>query len=215
MGINHNAANEADLLGYEMKKDTRSKTTFGDWSPDIALWKRRKPYADIALLDRDTEFLVYFGKSNPNKNGRYSWSGEPCPKISQVNSFGQKLDFDDQGNIVAMYCYSSDRRPDKAEIMPEQLQAESLVVAKWLRESMQSKLNRKFNDKGWFKCFKDSSGLYTKIGFGDPINYEDWVKLVKDGIVFFDSGMYQGNNRPYSQWRANNDYWNSLITETY
>lgn len=45
--------------------------------------------------------------------------------------------------------------------------------------------------------------------------YENWIKLVKQGVVFFDSGMYQGNKRPYSQWRANNSYWDSLITENY
>ena len=47
------------------------------------------------------------------------------------------------------------------------------------------------------------------------MNYDEWLELVKTGIVFFDSGMYQGNKRPYSQWRANNNFWNSLIEETY
>ena len=47
------------------------------------------------------------------------------------------------------------------------------------------------------------------------MNYNEWIELVKQGIVFFDSGMYQGNKRPYSQWRANNNFWDSLITETY
>lgn len=31
----------------------------------------------------------------------------------------------------------------------------------------------------------------------------------------FDSGMYEGNPRPYSQWRANNNLWDSLIIESY
>ena len=39
--------------------------------------------------------------------------------------------------------------------------------------------------------------------------------LVIQGIVFFDSGMYEGNPRPYSQWRANNNLWDSLIIESY
>ena len=45
--------------------------------------------------------------------------------------------------------------------------------------------------------------------------YENSIELVKKKVVFFDSGMYQGNKRPYSQWRANNKYWDSLITEEY
>ena len=47
------------------------------------------------------------------------------------------------------------------------------------------------------------------------MTFDNWIKLVGKGIVFFDSGMYQGNARPYSQWRADNGYWNSLITETF
>ena len=47
------------------------------------------------------------------------------------------------------------------------------------------------------------------------MNYDEWLGLVQKGIVFFDSGMYEGNVRPYSQWRANNDFWESLIVEIY
>lgn len=34
-GISANADNEADLWGYELKNETTSKTTFGDWSANI------------------------------------------------------------------------------------------------------------------------------------------------------------------------------------
>ena len=74
MGISPNASNTPDLFGYEMKNNTQSRTSFGDWSPDKALYR--------GILDRDTEFLVYFGRPNPRKNGRHSWSGAPVPKIS-------------------------------------------------------------------------------------------------------------------------------------
>ena len=47
------------------------------------------------------------------------------------------------------------------------------------------------------------------------MNFNEWIDLVKQGIVYFDSGMHQGNPRPYSEWRADNTFWNSLITETY
>jgi len=55
-------------------------------------------------------------------------------------------------------------------------------------------------------------GIYDRIVFGDPINYKKWINGVERGEIFFDSGMYQGNKRPYSQWRAANSYWENLIT---
>jgi len=215
MGIAPNGNNEADLLGYEMKKDTKSKTTFGDWSPDIALWKKEKPYQGIATLDRDSEFLQYFGKPNESKGGRLSWSGEPVPTIKGFNSYGQKLHIDHSDNILACYSYSKDTRLNKAQLIPATFQKEGLILAQWLKSSIKAKVERKFNHMGWFKCYKDDTGVYTSIGFGGPINYDNWISLVRLGIVYFDSGMYATNKRPYAQWRANNNYWDSLVTEKY
>ena len=90
-----------------------------------------------------------------------------------------------------------------------------MATTKKTDKCLKAKLEDKFNDKGWFTCKTDENGLYCKICFGKPMNYNEWIELVKQGIVFFDSGMYQGNKRPYSQWRANNNFWDSLITETY
>ncbi|MCK5285179.1 MAG: LlaMI family restriction endonuclease [Alphaproteobacteria bacterium] len=213
MGITANGDNEPDLLGYEMKKDTASKTTFGDWSPDLALWKKDRPYTAIPKIDRDTQFLKYFGKPNQKKGGRLSWSGEPVPTIKGYNSFGQILQIDNNENILACYSYSEDTRADKSTLIPDHFQRDDLIIAKWLKESIKTKVERKFNDKGWFKCYKNLSGIYVSIGFGPPINYSDWIKLVKTGTVFYDSGMYAGNVRPYAQWRANNNYWDELVTE--
>ena len=110
MGIDPNNDNEADILGFEMKKDTARITTFGDWSPDKALWKNDTPNPDIPKLDRDTEFLEFFGKPNPLKNNRCSWSGEPAPVIARYNRFGQTLRVDDNDNILALYSFSKDQR---------------------------------------------------------------------------------------------------------
>ena len=41
MGLSVNGNNEPDFMGFEMKKDSKGKTTFGDWSPDSALYKGR------------------------------------------------------------------------------------------------------------------------------------------------------------------------------
>ena len=77
------------------------------------------------------------------------------------------------------------------------------------------RLERKFNGKGWFKCFKDSDGIYCSIGFGEAINYSSWINLVKSGVVYLDLGMYATNKRPYMTWRANNTYWDSMVVERY
>ena len=75
---------------------------------------------------------------------------------------------------------------------------------------LRQRVEDKFNQMGWFKCMQDDNGAYNSIVFGDPINFETFMRFVRDGSIFFDSGMYQGNNRPYSQWRANNRFWDGI-----
>lgn len=209
MGLKLNASNAPDFLGFEMKNHTSGKTTFGDWSASYYIF--RDPEINIT---RD-EFLQIFGKPNAQKNGRFSWSGEPIPKIDRFNKFGQKLEINYDDDVVITYSYSHDERPDKSSVVPESLQQDDLVLARWDAEWLSAKLESKFNQYGWFKCLKNKDGLYDEIVFGDPINFQNWIKLVKQGVVFFDSGMYQGNSRNYSQWRADNKLWASLVTSSY
>lgn len=227
-GISANANNEADLLGYELKNQTTSKTTFGDWSANIYVFTNpdySSLFAGNTKYKKQDSFVRIFGKPNQAKGGRYSWSGTPCPKIDMYNDFGQILTIAPNKDIVALYSYSQDRRINKSTIVPPALQIENLEIARWYGEisptsnrsdkCLKAKLENKFNDKGWFTCKIGSTGKYEKICFGKPMCYDEWLGLVKQGIVFFDSGMYEGNVRPYSQWRANNNFWDSLITEEY
>lgn len=184
MGVKANASNSPDLFGYEMKNDTTSKTTFGDWSANYYIYKDQN-----YQISRD-DFLTIFGKPNVQKKGRFSWSGEPCPKINTTNSFGQKLIIDNDDNIRAIYDFSKDVRLDKAKIVPLYFQKENLTLAKWDVDSIREKLEDKFNQKGWFKCLKDKQGVYVQIAFEKPICFEEWIKWVRTGDVFFDSGMY-------------------------
>lgn len=209
MGIAHNASNKPDLWGFEMKNFTRGKTSFGDWSADYYIYKD-KDYN----LDR-TKFLTIFGGPNILKDNRYSWSGRSCPKINDYNIFGQVLKVDGDDNILALYSYEKDGRPGKTIIVPDHLKKNNLILAKWSKEKMKIKVENKFNKLGWFKCIKNTDGVYSEIVFGDRINFKQWIDGVRKGLIFFDSGMYVGNSRNYSQWRANNDYWNSLIVEKY
>lgn len=207
MGILHNASNTPDILGFEMKNETNSKTTFGDWSANYYIYHDSK-----YKIDRDN-FLKIFGKPNPKKNGRYSWSGEPCPKIIGIyNKFGQTIKIDQNNNIFAVYNFKFDTRANKQNIVPSNMQSEEIVLARWNAKNLKQKVEQKFDNNGWFKCIKNSEGVYIDIIFGRPVNFRRWITGVKSGLIFFDSGMYQGNARNYSQWRANNKYWDSLVT---
>lgn len=227
-GIKANANNEADLWGYELKNQTTSKTTFGDWSANIYVFtnpKYSKYFSGTKKYEKQDSFVKIFGKLNEEKGGRYSWSGSPVPKITGYNDFGQVLIIDENKDIVILYSYSKDKRPNKATIVPIELQIENLEIARWYGEKsptskrgdkcLKEKLEDKFNDKGWFTCKMNEAGEYYMLCFGKAINYDEWIILIKKGIVFFDSGMYEGNKRPYSQWRANNNFWDSLIIERY
>lgn len=214
MGIVHNANNDADLFGYEMKNDTTSsKTTFGDWSANFYLFENRNN--PTSTLTR-TQFIRMFGKPNPNKANRYSWSGSPIPTIHQPSAWnGSHMIVDENDMISIIYNYVNDPRENKHEIIPIGFQQGELTLASWSRDWLEPKLTRKFSQNGWFKCYRNSNGIYYRIAFGEPMNFDNWLNLVRQGVIFFDSGMYEGNLRNYSQWRANNSYWESLIVREY
>lgn len=221
MGISPNADNKPDLFGYEMKNQTSSgNITYGDWSADEYIFQHGRPSKNHATnenynISRD-KFLQIFGKPNKKKSNRISWSGEPCPTYYKIRTnFGQIIDIDQNNNIIIAYNFSLDKRNDKATIVPLSMQKENLIIAKWKYESIKKKLEDKFNQKGWFTCKKGLNGRYESIHFGPPMNFDTWLTLFKNKVVFFDSGMYQGNSRLYSQWRSRSAYWDKLITDDY
>jgi hypothetical protein len=203
-----------------MKNHTSSgKITYGDWSANEYIFHGKTNARNNTNrnfnITRD-DFFDYFGRPNPQKKNRPSWSGTPCPTyFQQTTGFGQKLDLNKKNNIIITYSYSLDTREDKSTIMPLQLQKNGLIIAKWDHDSLKEKLEKKFNQKGWFTCKKNDSGVYEKISFGPPMNFNTWLSLFKVNKVYFDSGMYKGNARNYSQWRSNTSFWDSLITDTH
>ena len=221
MGISVNADNKPDIFGYEMKNQTSSgKITFGDWSADEYIFQHGRP-KKIHNTNQNysiskNQFLEIFGKPNTLKSNRLSWSGTPCPShVNKRNSYGQILEVDSDDNITISYSYSKDLRENRVNLVPKEMRVGNLVLAKWHKVSIQKKLEDKFNQQGWFTCKMDKKGYYQSIHFGKPMNFETWIQLLKDGIVFFDSGMYYGNSRNYSQWRSSTSFWNSLIVESY
>ena len=119
-----NATNKADLLGYELKNQTTSKTTFGDWSANVYVFTDLR-YSHLfngkTKAEKQNHFVRIFGKPNEKKGGRYSWSGTPCPKIVGYNDFGQKLVIEENKDIVALYSDSEDKRATKDSIVPQEL----------------------------------------------------------------------------------------------
>jgi hypothetical protein len=216
MGIKHNSNNDADIYGYEMKNKTTSKTTFGDWSADYYIYKDEKYFPkDRSIVNRD-KFMTIFGGPSTEYEGRYSWSGKCAPKVKKYNDVGQTLIVDKNKNILALYSYSKDMRKDKNKIIPKKMQIDGLILARWDMLSIKNKLERKFNKRGWFKCEMDKKiNIYMSIVFGGPIKFSSWIRGVENGLIYFDSGMHIGNIRPYSNWRADNKYWESLIVARY
>lgn len=219
MNIKHNANNAPDINGYEMKKHS-GKITFGDWSALEYIFHKKKETIDnlngksIELTKND--FLKMFGTPNEKKNNRYSWSGKCVPKYNQWNDCGQQLTIDDNDNISAIYSYSKDKRKlDKTSFPKYIKEMKKITIAFWSKDKMVKHVNSKFNQKGFFICKKNKKGEYNKICFGGPITFKFFIKNVKDGIIFFDSGMYEGNSRLYSQWRASSAFWDKLIIEEY
>jgi len=219
MGISHNADNKPDLFGYEMKnKTTSGKVTYGDWGADeyIFISDAQSNNTNKEFQFTRSQFLHAFGKPNASKNNRHSWSGTPCPTYyNDITTFGQHLTMDANENVIITYNFSKDTRVNKLTIVPAIMQRDELILAKWDKKSLKKKLEIKFNDKGWFTCLQDTDGKYSEICFGPPMNYSSWIKLFKSKVVFFDSGMYDGNIRKYSQWRAKTGFWHSLITDRY
>ncbi len=220
LGKEPDGKNEADFWGYECKNHTTSgKTTWGDWTPNYTIFDRDSGY-DIS---RDA-FLVIFGKPNAKKNNRLSWSGEPVPRTpNKTSNFGQYMVVDDESNINIYYDFSKDLRKEKNNIVPLELQKDNLLLAKWIgyeknnnskKTALETKVKKKFDNKGWFKCVMENN-IYKKIIFGKPVSFETWIEYVKSGDVYFDSGMYQGNIRPYSQWRSDNIFWDKLVIEEF
>ena len=208
MGVAHNADNAPDFRWFEMKNNTASKTTFGDWSASYYVFQDPK-YG----INRD-RFMEMFGQYNADKD-RFSWSGSPIPKIDCVNKFGQRLSVSHADDVVITYSFARDARTMKHQIVPPCFQTENLILACWNADWMRKKVEAKFNKSGWFKCKQNSAGVYDSIVFGGPINYATWLDGVRSGAIYFDSGMHQGNARNYSQWRANNTFWDSMIVERF
>lgn len=202
-----------------MKKYSK-KTTLGDFSASEYMFSGKNKrhhineinhWTDENKISR-TEFIKMFGNPNPDKNNRYSWSGCCVPRYNIWNSNGQMLSISDTNDIIVYYSYTKDTRERKKEF-PTFIQKDNMVIALWNSDKMKQHIDKKFNNKGFFVC-KKNGNKYEKICFGKPFDFVYFIECIKNKKIIFDSGMYVGNTRNYSQFRGST-FWEELIIEEY
>lgn len=220
MNIKHNSKNEPDINGYEMKKYS-SRTTLGDYSASEYAFsgknKRNKinslNYWDDEIELSRTDFIRIFGSPKPKKNNRYSWSGSCVPVFGHYNFNGQILIINEYKDIIIYYSFSKDTRNKKANF-PLFLHNDNIVIALWNSDKLKQNIDNKFNKNGFFTC-KKINNTYKKICFGKAFDFEYFIECLKSKKIIFDSGMYNGNRRNYSQFRGMKNFWEELIIEEY
>jgi len=214
LNIKVNCKNEPDYKGFEIKKRS-DKISFGDWVSTGYLFnqdKFMKKFNNIKInIDRD-DFMKFFGNYNIKKE-RYSWSGKCIPKYDKWNYNGTILTTDDLNNLYIIYSNTKDKRNI---YLPELFKKEKYIILQyWDHKYLKKKVENKFNNLGFIIFDKDENGYYNKMLIGERINYNFFINCIKNGSIFFDSGMYQGNKRKYSQFRARFNLWDKLIIEEY
>ena len=210
MYIKPNSENVPDKLGYEQKKDS-NKITFGDWSASRYIFNKKSPYK----LTRDN-FFKMFGSPNPKKHNRYSWSGNVFPKYGlEYNYAGQRIRFLDNGDLVIEYSYLNDTREEKISFQEEFKTNEPIFLAFWTKSKLEKHILKKFGVKGFYICKKNKENVYDKICFGKKIDFEFFKTGIQNKKIILDSGMYCGNRRNYSQFRADKSLWYDLLIEEF
>lgn len=213
MGLRTNGNNRPDIFGFEMKKASR-KITLGDFAASEYIFRPKKvlkKYNKNLDISRD-EFIKTFGTPKKDKNNRYSWSGSCVPTFGQYNDYGQKIIINKTNSIYIIYRHTKDLYIDQKPSWCKE--SDFIVLAYWDKNILREKIEKKFNNNGFFILSKEND-VYTTIQFGHKITYEKFIENVKNKNIFFDSGMYEGNTRMYSQWRSKSSFMNSLIYRSY
>ena len=204
MGIKHNAKNEPDINGYEMKTG-ENVTTFIDKAPDNIFING----APMPKRKNKTEKIQFWEKYGCKKTTDDSTIGGW--RIDQFNHSGQKLCVDAENNVFVIYDYEHDKRENKETI--SEINKTPHIIMQWNVESLQKSIEQKFNKKGFFKCIKQDN-KFVKICFGKPITFDVWINELKKGVIYHD-GYSKLNGRGRHVFRASNNFWNGLLTEEY
>jgi hypothetical protein len=202
MGIKHNAKNEPDINGYEMKTGKKI-TTFVDKAPD-------NMFLDGNIMSKrnrisKTEFWDKYGSAKESDEKTIGgW------KFDRYNKCGQKIGVDEDNNIYVLYDYEQDMRENKESL---QLNKTPHIIMQWNANTIKNTIENKFNKNGFFKC-KKIGNKYEKICFGNKITFDEWMSAFKNAIIYHD-GYSKLNGRGRHVFRASNKFWDELITEEY
>lgn len=218
MGLSNNCKNEPDLYGYEMKKYSNKMITLGDFSASEYAFSKTQKRPEINKINGDewnnlsisrVEFIHFFGTFKEDKN-RYSWSGSCVPKYNEWNDCGQILEINNENDILIYYSYEKDKRTVK-ENFPPFLKKDKVLIAIWKSDKIEKNVNKKFNINGFYTVKKDKNGVYQDISFGKQFDFHYFIESMKNKKIIFDSGMYEGNSRNYSQFRGGGEkFWKEL-----
>lgn len=215
-GISKNCKNEPDFLNFELKKFSK-KITLGDFSASEYLFSKNKEYINSAnnftININKSDFIQIFGNLNKKKN-RYSWSGGCIPFYGEYNKCGQILEIDTNGNIIISYDYEYDKRTYKVNF-PDIIKTHKIIITIWFKKKLEACVNNKYNANGFIICkMNKKSAKYDKLYIGKPFDYKVFLDNIKDKNIVFDSGMYDGNSRNYSHFRATfSNFWKLHIIE--
>lgn len=215
LGIKNNNNNFSDLFGYEIKKKS-NKITFGDWSANEYIFKSEhilNTFNNNIKMNK-LDFLKTFGQYNINKK-RYSWSGGVFPSKYDIwTNSGQLLICNDKNDLFIIYSYEQDKRTNI--MIPDDIKnQECIILAYWNYNSLKEKLERKFNNNGTIIFNKDKDNIYKSMSIYKPITIDLFMENIKNKKIILDSGMYENNNRNYSQFRTNYSFWDDLLIEEY
>ena len=117
--------------------------------------------------------------------------------------------------MVIEYSYLKDKRQEKISYQENFKTNEPIVLALWTKSKLENHILSKFGVKGFYICKKNNENVYDKICFGKKIDFQFFKTGVENKKIILDSGMYQGNSRYYSKFRADKSFWDELIIEEY
>jgi len=205
-GVKANSIAGADLDGFEIKSGGQ-KGSFGDWMAGWYIW-----YDGDVVASKEMFLRIFGSKKRPDRPGRFSWTGSNYgSRVSKYFSeFGQRMSVNSNDDIVIEYSYESDKRPDKAVIVPTELQQGTHVIAGWDRARVNEFVQNKFGQRGWVLfSVRTNQGVKSvdSLLLGMPFSFSFWIQEVKDGNIILDSGMNSDNSRNYSTFRAPKSWW--------
>lgn len=205
MNVKHNAKNEPDINGYEMKTG-KSATTFIDKSPDFMFLD------GVSIPKRNKTMKRQFWENYASKKQ----SEEPTIggwSVNKWNASGQRMRINEDNSVSIVYDCDHDTRTNKQELNINAIPHE---IMKWETNSLKMAIENKFNKKGFFKCVKGDKekNAFSKIGFGAPFTFNKWMDCLRTGVIYHDS-YSKLNGRGRHSFRALNNFWDQLITEEY